>query len=100
MSAPRENLGIAVGVDGSPASKAAVCWAGREAAMRDLPLTLVYVVTPIIPTWPEVPIAFQPEQLGHEQAGVYIADAVKIVEENTPGGVSIDSEVIFGTTVP
>ena len=100
MTASRENLGIVVGVDGSPASKAAVCWAGREAAMHGLPLTLVYVVTPIIPTWPEVPVEFEPEQWGHEQARVYIDDAVRIVEENTPGGVSVNTQVVFGTTVP
>lgn len=100
MSASERRLGIVVGVDGSPASKAAVCWAGREAAMRSLPLTLVYVVSPIIPTWPDVPTAFEPERWGQEQARVYIDEAVRIVEQNTPGGVAIDEQVVFGSTVP
>ena len=51
--------GILVGVDGSAASAAAVAWATRDAAMRNLSLTLVHVVTPVVPTaapWPEIPI--------------------------------------------
>ena len=42
--------GILVGVDGSAASKAAVAWATLEATMHRLPLTLVHVVVPLVPT--------------------------------------------------
>lgn len=48
-----------MGVDGSAASAAAVAWATRDAAMRNLSLTLVHIVTPVVPTaapWPEIPI--------------------------------------------
>ena len=37
---------VVVGVDGSPASDAAVCWAAGEAAMRTLPMKLIHVMTP------------------------------------------------------
>jgi nucleotide-binding universal stress UspA family protein len=37
---------IVVGVDGSAASDAAVRWAARESAMRELPITLIHVVAP------------------------------------------------------
>jgi nucleotide-binding universal stress UspA family protein len=39
---------LVVGVDGSVASDAAVRWAGREALMRGLPLTVVNVVAPTL----------------------------------------------------
>ena len=43
MSTPTTHSGIIVGVDGSPPSKVAVDWAAREASMRELPLTIIYV---------------------------------------------------------
>jgi hypothetical protein len=39
---------LVVGVDGSVASDAAVRWAGREALMRGLPITVVNVVAPTL----------------------------------------------------
>ena len=44
--------GILVCVDGSPQSDAAVLWAAQEAATRRLPMTLIYVVVPVVVTWP------------------------------------------------
>jgi nucleotide-binding universal stress UspA family protein len=35
MSKPSTHAGIVVGVDGSPASKAAVGWAARDAELRN-----------------------------------------------------------------
>ena len=45
MSKLSAHPGIVVGVDGSPASKAAVQWAARDAELRNVTLTLVHVVT-------------------------------------------------------
>ena len=52
MSAPVKQLGIVVAVDGSPASNAAVCWAARDAAMRNVSLTVVHAVVTPTATWP------------------------------------------------
>ncbi|WP_039891099.1 universal stress protein [Mycobacterium xenopi] len=43
--------GILVGIDGSAESDAAIRWATRDAAMRDLPVTLMHVIEPV-PDWP------------------------------------------------
>ena len=102
MSAPVTKPGIVVGVDGSPASNVAVYWAGQEAAMRNLPLTVVYVVNPVVPTWPAAPVPAEFEQWQKENARMFIDDAVKIVEENGKNGgpAEINSEVVFSATVP
>jgi len=102
MSAPVKKPGIVVGVDGSPASNVAVYWAGQEAAMRNLPLTVVYVVNPVVPTWPAAPVPAEFEQWQKENARMFIDDAVKIVEENGKNGgpAEINSEVVFSATVP
>lgn len=55
MSQAETTRGIVVGVDGSAESDAAVAWATHEAAMRNLPLTLLHVVTPLETGWPPDP---------------------------------------------
>ncbi|MCG7592620.1 universal stress protein [Mycobacterium sp. PSTR-4-N] len=45
-------VGILVGVDGSPESHAALRFAAQEAALRRRPVTLMHVVAPIVVTWP------------------------------------------------
>ncbi len=42
--------GIVVGVDGSAVAKTAVGWAAREAALRNVPLTIVTVINPMMAT--------------------------------------------------
>src|SRR3984957_4218425 len=51
MSSTTKDLGIIVGVDGSPASDAAVSWAAHDAVLRGVPLTLMHVQDPISRTW-------------------------------------------------
>ena len=80
MSAPVKHLGIVVAVDDSPESNAATFWAAHEAAMRNLPLTVVNVVATPSATYPPVPY---PESLGvwlEDQGRKAVAHAVKIAE--------------------
>ncbi|WP_395311691.1 universal stress protein [Mycobacterium sp. AMU20-3851] len=56
MSSPAEQLGIAVAVDGSPASEAAVVWAAREGLRRKATVTLLHVTAPVITTWSALPV--------------------------------------------
>jgi nucleotide-binding universal stress UspA family protein len=99
MSAPVKHLGIVVAVDGSPASDAATCWAARDAALRNVPLTVVSAVTTPTATFPLVPY---PVSLGarlEDQGRKAAAHAVKIAEDAMPTDrkVAVKSEVVFST---
>ena len=102
MSAFDPSRGIIVGVDGSSFAKAAVWWAAREAAMRDVALNVVNVLTPAAVVWPGTytPVRFGQRQ--EEQAKTLIAEAVAIAEQCTggTGGLQVSSEVVVSSVVP
>lgn len=102
MSAPISQSGILVGVDGSAASKYAVDWAARDAAMRNVRLTLVHAVRPIGPTVPPLsaPAAFSRWQV--EQGQKILEGAVEIACRSTPDGgpAQTETEMLFSPVVP
>ena len=99
MSAPDQQRGIVVAVDGSPASNAAAIWAAREAAMRKIPLTVVHAVTTPTATWPPVPY---PESLAvrlEDEGKKAIMHAIKLAEEALPADrkVTINRELVYSS---
>ncbi len=102
MSAPVGHSGILVGVDGSPASKYAVDWAARDAAMRNVRLTLVHAVRPIGVTLPPLPAPTAYARWQVEQGQKTLDDAVEIARRATAdsGPAQIDTELMFSPVVP
>ena len=96
-----KSRGIVVGVDGSPASNAAVVWAARDAEMKQLPLTVVHVVSTDVATWPPMPYpdtwAVWQEDEGRKVLNV----AVKIAQEAalTDRELTITTELVHSTPV-
>jgi nucleotide-binding universal stress UspA family protein len=91
---------VVVGVDGSPAAKAALQWAVREAALRNASLLLVYAMSPSIPTTgPQTPPGVAQWQKQHGRR--IIDDALKIADESGKHGrqAAIDSELVFSGAV-
>ncbi len=97
---------IVVGVDGSPASTAGAVWAAGEAAMRDIELTIVHVLS--APTeactrmeWPTTP-------LPSELTNAVVAQGVDVVDQTLDAvakGIGrqpprITSQLCFGPVVP
>jgi nucleotide-binding universal stress UspA family protein len=103
MTTPAQNSRILVGIDGSPASSAAVAWAAHEAALHQAPLTLVHVLLPpVAATWPEVALPGEFQAWQANQARDIVGEARKIVAaiaEHT-GPIHVDSEVLTGVMVP
>ena len=100
MSKPSTHLGIVVGVDGSPASKVAVQWAARDAALRNAPLTLVHVLTATAGTWLGAPLPPSWTREQRERGQQVIDEALKIVDESCkPHPAHINCETPSGGAV-
>jgi nucleotide-binding universal stress UspA family protein len=102
MSTHTNRHGIVVGVDGSGASNAAVCWAARDAALRHVPLKLVHMYSTYAPTFPQIPL---PAGLAvwQEEGGQQVLErAVKIAEGAVTAGqtIAISSELKCSPPVP
>jgi nucleotide-binding universal stress UspA family protein len=101
MSAPDRRYGIVVGVDGSPASNFAVCWAARDGAMRHIPLTLVHMVNAVT-MWPQVPMSAEAVVWQEDDGRRILEEAVKIAEDATKTyrRIEISSELRHSPPVP
>ncbi|WP_406516085.1 universal stress protein [Streptomyces sp. NBC_00873] len=86
---------VTVGVDGSPESLAAADWAAREAALRGLPLRVVYawLWQPL-----DVPIVQDREVQAHS-ANAVLREAETRVADRYPD-LSVTAEVVPNTAVP
>ena len=99
MSAPVESQGIVVAVDGSSASNAAVTWATVDAALRNIPLTLIHAIQTPTSTWP--PVAY-PDALATKlevEGKRIVLDAIKIAQEAMPPDrqVPIKRDLLFSS---
>jgi nucleotide-binding universal stress UspA family protein len=102
MSSTTKHSGIIVGVDGSPASDAAVRWAAHDAVMRGVPLTLMHVQDPAARTWS--PAKVLKEVAGWQEAegrGI-LANASKIAHDiaNDTAQITINGELQFSAPGP
>lgn len=104
MSETVIHRGILVGVDGSAASKAAVDWAARDAAMRNVPLTLVHVVVPVMPTAAASPAFAYPVDFfrWQEERAVEVLDEARLAVAKSPHDASppaVHTVVLHGGAV-
>lgn len=102
MSASVNRHGVIIGVDGSAASNAAVCWAARDAAMRHVPLTVVHMVSAVVPTVPQMPVSFGVAVWQEEEGRQILERSVKIAEDAVKAdhGIEIKSELKCAPPVP
>jgi nucleotide-binding universal stress UspA family protein len=99
--------GILAGVDGSPSSDLAVRWAAQEAAMRNVVLTVVHVVAPVVGGWGGVgmvsaPLAAEFGEWQKAQAANIVNHAVDTAKSAAARSSrpQINTEVVFGPLVP
>jgi nucleotide-binding universal stress UspA family protein len=97
-----KRYGVVVGVDGSAASNAAVCWAAHEAAMRHIPLTLVHMVKTVGPAYPEMSLSADAAAWREDDGRRVLEEAVKIAEDATKASrtIAISRELRVSPPVP
>lgn len=100
MSTAIERPGIVVGVDGSPASKVAVDWAAREAAMRNVPLRLVHVADSVVAPWSRTPLPSGFGRWQQQRGRECLADATGVAHEAGIGSARVDTEMYYSATIP
>jgi nucleotide-binding universal stress UspA family protein len=105
MSASETHRGILVGVDRSASSTAAVNWAARDAAMRNVPLTLMHVIAPDLPAvapWSEIPMPQDYFERQDDKARRILKDARNAVADSTADHSPpfVHGVVVHGPTVP
>ncbi|OBG25483.1 universal stress protein [Mycobacterium sp. E3198] len=95
-------MGIVVGIDDSPAARVAVQWAAREAELRNIPLTLVYAISPEVSTWLRTPLPAGVLRWQQDHGRRLIDGALKVVEEATaPGGpAAVHTEILASGAAP
>ncbi|WP_326546994.1 universal stress protein [Mycolicibacterium sp. ND9-15] len=102
MSTNAQDRGIVVGVDGSPASKVAVDWAARDAALRNRPLILVHVANPVVATWSASPLPGDFGKWQQERGQSFLDDAAQVARRATTGAErpQTQTEIHYAATVP
>lgn len=99
MAESGKRHGIVVGVDGSPASNAAVTWAAQDAALRNVPLMLVHMLNAYVPTFPQIPLA-SGVAVWQEDGRRLLEQAAKHAKEAANGSIEISSEVKSSPPIP
>lgn len=106
MSTTTLHEGILVGIDGSSYSQNAVRWAVGEAVMRNLPLSIVFVIAPMIGGFSGVGMsgASLPEDIDEwlrDEAQELVRDAVRIARDSAGGAaLQIRTEILSAAVVP
>jgi nucleotide-binding universal stress UspA family protein len=94
--------GIIVGVDGSPASDAAVSWAAHDAVLRGVPLTLMHVQDPMARTWSQAKVLEELAGWQKAEGRGILANASKIAHDiaNETAQITINGELQFSAPGP
>jgi nucleotide-binding universal stress UspA family protein len=82
MLSTAARFGILVGVDGSSECDVAVRWAAQEAQMRDMPITLVHVITPALTETQDKRVQARIDRYRRYIAGRMLDDASRVVQES------------------
>ena len=93
---------IMICVDGSAASDAAVAWGAREAALRQLPVTLIHAVEPVVVGWPVGQLYAEMPDWQRDNARHVIEHARETLSAGLAGSAPPETrtEVVYSAVLP
>ncbi|BBZ44788.1 universal stress protein [Mycobacterium parmense] len=102
MSSRHAPMGIVVGIDDSPAARAAVRWAALDAELRKVPLTLVHAISPEVSSWLRTPMPAGVLRWQQDHGRRLVDGALKVVEEacRDGGPTAVNTEIMASGAVP
>ena len=92
--------GVVVGVDGSAAAHVAVRWAAREAALRNVPLTIVCAIPPLAGTLMVAPLPFDVLDRERTSARAILEQAAARAKSYTDGSLVVTPVMPAESAVP
>jgi nucleotide-binding universal stress UspA family protein len=94
--------GIIVGADGSDKSRLAIDWAAREAAQRNVALTVVHVLPSEVQPWITIPVPEDYVGQRDRRAEQVVNDAMRVVAHSVSGirDIAVEHRTISGPAVP
>lgn len=102
MSEGSSKQAILVCVDGSAASHAAVAWATHEAVIRELPITVMHAISPVVVGWPVGQMYADMTEWQQENGQDVVDDALKTLSanlgESTPP--EIHTQMVYSGVLP
>lgn len=102
MTSETKPHGIVVAVDGSPASRVATDWAARDAALHDVPLTVLHVQpSGEMGPWLDVPVLDFSAEIERRSRQI-VDDALGLVSDvvRDTGAIRVEHRVLSGPAVP
>lgn len=102
MSERTGKHGILVCVDGSAASHAAVAWATQEAIMRQLPITVMHAIAPVVVGWPVGQMYADMTEWQQENGQHVVEEARKTLTANLGDSTppEIHTQMVFSGVLP
>jgi nucleotide-binding universal stress UspA family protein len=92
--------GIVVGTDGSPTADAAIRWAAEDAAIRDVHLTIVHAMPPVVGTWLATPVPPGVLEWEYESGRQLLDEATATAKAAAGEDLSVSTEVLVSGVVP
>lgn len=99
VSTPNTRSGVVVGTDGSSSAQRAITWAARDAALRNVELTIVYAITPRLATSLVTPVPIGVVDRARQAGREILHGAAQLAKDSSDGSLRITTAMPSASAV-